>query len=116
MIITVYRVAVYDVTPRDTFTNLSDMGKGNRPLYSTNQDCIKMFVGNKDDKVTSHIFMIKFCTNAKTRVNVEQCFEELVLKILETPSLCAEGSSSVKKTNIFKQKPPQEDASTTSCC
>ncbi|MCH92004.1 ras-related protein RABC1-like [Trifolium medium] len=53
--------------------------------------------------------------SAKTRVNVQQCFEELVLKILDTPSLLAEGSKGVKK-NMFKDKPPQSDASTGGCC
>ncbi|KHN24838.1 Ras-related protein RABC1 [Glycine soja] len=53
--------------------------------------------------------------SAKTRVNVQQCFEELVLKILDTPSLIAEGSKGVKK-NIFKDRPPQSDASASSCC
>ncbi|KAJ0570948.1 putative small GTPase, P-loop containing nucleoside triphosphate hydrolase [Helianthus annuus] len=43
--------AVYDVTRRETFTNLSDIWEKEIDLYSTNQDCIKMFVGNKVDKV-----------------------------------------------------------------
>lgn len=42
---------VYDVTRRDTFTNLSDIWAKEIDLYSTNQDCIKMLVGNKVDKV-----------------------------------------------------------------
>ncbi|KAL0323294.1 UNVERIFIED_CONTAM: Ras-related protein RABC1 [Sesamum angustifolium] len=118
----------YDVTRRETFTNLSDIWAKEIDLYSTNQDCIKMLVGNKVDKegerVVSKKEGIDFAReygclfiecSAKTRVNVEQCFEELVLKILETPSLLAEGSAGVKK-NIFKQKPPESDASTSSCC
>ncbi|TQD89492.1 hypothetical protein C1H46_024958 [Malus baccata] len=36
--------------------------------------------------------------------------------ILDTPSLLAEGSKGVKKHNIFKEKPPQSDASTSGCC
>ena len=80
--------------------------------------------------------------SAKTRVNVEQCFEELVLKvrvksvpsspfvllriimsksqtfvyvqILETPSLTAEGSSGGK--NIFKQNPAQTSRTSSSYC
>lgn len=44
---------VYDVTRRDTFTNLSDIWAKEIDLYSTNQDCIKMLVGNKVDKVRS---------------------------------------------------------------
>lgn len=121
-------IMVYDVTRRDTFTNLSDIWAKEIDLYSTNQDCIKMLVGNKVDKegerVVSKREGIDFAReygclfiecSAKTRVNVEQCFEELVLKILETPSLLAEGSSGVKK-NIFKENPPQNVASTSSCC
>lgn len=42
---------VYDVTRRETFTNLSDIWAKEIDLYSTNQDCIKMLVGNKVDKV-----------------------------------------------------------------
>ncbi|XWS23635.1 hypothetical protein CRYUN_Cryun28dG0031800 [Craigia yunnanensis] len=119
---------VYDVTRQDTFTNLSVIWAKEIDLYSTNQDCIKMLVGNKVDKESERVVSkkegIDFAQeygclfiecSAKTRVNVEQCFEELVLKILETPSLLAEGSSGVKK-NIFKQNPPQNGASTSSCC
>ncbi|KAG4210804.1 hypothetical protein ERO13_A02G068400v2 [Gossypium hirsutum] len=119
---------VYDVTRRDTFTDLSDIWAKEIDLYSTNQDCIKMLVGNKVDKESERVVSkkegIDFAReygclfiecSAKTRVNVEQCFEELVLKILETPSLVAEGSSGVKK-NIFKQNPPQSGAATSGCC
>lgn len=42
---------VYDVTRRDTFTNLSEVWSKEIDLYSTNQDCIRMLVGNKVDKV-----------------------------------------------------------------
>lgn len=35
-------------------------------------------------------------------------------QILDTPSLLAEGSAGVKK-NIFKQKPPESDATSTCC-
>ncbi|CAL5414636.1 unnamed protein product [Camellia sinensis] len=157
---------IYDVTRRDTFTDLSDVWAKEIDLYSTNQDCIKMLVGNKVDKVQcakkcieNSLFLPKcykksipivWCyrinivpenqenervvtkkegidfareygclyieCSAKTRVNVEQCFEELVMKILETPSLLAEGSSLSVKRNIFKQKPPVSDASTSGCC
>lgn len=121
-------IMVYDVTRRETFTNLSDIWAKEIDLYSTNQDCIKMLVGNKVDKESERVVSKKEGINfareygclfiecsAKTRTNVEQCFEELVLKILETPSLLAEGSAGIKK-NIFKQKPPEPDASTSGCC
>ncbi|KAH9610262.1 hypothetical protein KSS87_020388 [Heliosperma pusillum] len=119
---------VYDVTRRDTFTNLRDIWAKEVDLYSTNQDCIKMLVGNKVDKESERVVTkkegIDFAReygclfiecSAKTRVNVQQCFEELVLKILDTPSLIAEGSAGGKK-NIFKQKPPEADAYTSGCC
>ncbi|XP_044510090.1 ras-related protein RABC1 [Mangifera indica] len=121
-------IMVYDVTRRDTFTNLSEIWAKEIDLYSTNQDCIKMLVGNKVDKESERVVTKKegmdfareygclfLECSAKTRVNVEQCFEELVLKILDTPSLLAEGSSDVKK-NIFTQNPPESDASSGSCC
>ncbi|XP_049937203.1 ras-related protein RABC1-like isoform X2 [Nymphaea colorata] len=77
-------IMVYDVTRRETLTSLSDVWAKEIDLYSTNQDCIKMLVGNKVDK------------------------------ILDTPSLLAEGPSVVKR-NIFKQK-PQPEAATSGCC
>ncbi|XP_059629572.1 uncharacterized protein LOC132272437 [Cornus florida] len=122
-------IMVYDVTRRETFTNLSDIWAKEIDLYSTNQDCIRMLVGNKVDKESERVVTkregVDFARecgclfiecSAKTRANVEQCFEELVLKILETPSLLAEGSTGVKR-NIFKQKPPEAaDASASGCC
>ncbi|CAL4891249.1 hypothetical protein SEVIR_3G001200v4 [Setaria viridis] len=121
-------IMVYDVTRRETFTNLSDIWAKEIDLYSTNQDCIKMLVGNKVDKESERAVTkkegIEFAReygclflecSAKTKVNVEQCFEELVLKILDTPSLLADASSGAKK-NIFKQKPPEADAAASSCC
>ncbi|CAL5323959.1 unnamed protein product [Camellia sinensis] len=171
-------IMVYDVTRRDTFTNLSEVWGKEIELYSTNQDCIKMLVGNKVDKrfcidkilssirgkwqitkgreiggmrflraaIGALILTWQHCNlrlldneservvtkkeginfareygclfiecSAKTRVNVQQCFEELILKILDTPSLLAEGSKGVKK-NIFKEKPLQSDAATSNCC
>ncbi|KAJ8437992.1 hypothetical protein Cgig2_029973 [Carnegiea gigantea] len=86
-------IMVYDVTRRETFTNLRDIWAKEIDLYSTNQDCIKMLVGNKVDKESERVVTkkegIDFAReygclfiecSAKTRVNVQQCFEELVLK------------------------------------
>ncbi|XP_039010630.1 ras-related protein RABC1-like [Hibiscus syriacus] len=99
---------VYDVTRSETFTNLSEVWAKEVELYSTNPDCIKIFVGNKVDKESERVVTKKEGINfarecgclfiecsAKTRVNVQQCFDELVMKILETPSLLAEGSKGV---------------------
>eukprot|EP01018_Ginkgo_biloba_P012384 Gb_26307 [translate_table: standard] len=120
-------ILVYDVTRRETFTNLSDVWAKEVDLYSTNQDCIKMLVGNKVDRENDRAVSKKegialarqygclfLECSAKTRVNVENCFEELVLKILDTPSLLAEGATGGRR-NIFKQK-QANDANTGSCC
>ncbi|PKU83403.1 Ras-related protein RABC2a [Dendrobium catenatum] len=107
---------VYDVTRRETFTNLSEIWAKEIELYSTNQDCIKMLVGNKVDKESDRVVTkeegIAFAQeygclflecSAKTRANVEKCFEELAQKILEVPSLLEEGSA-IGKKNILKQR------------
>ncbi|BAT79251.1 hypothetical protein LR48_Vigan04g140500 [Vigna angularis] len=118
-------IMVYDVTRRESFTNLAEIWSKEIELYSTNLECIKMLVGNKVDKEGDRVVTKKEAVDfarecgclfiecsAKTRVNVQQCFEELVLKILDTPSLLAEGVKS--KRNIFKDKPANN--ATTSCC
>ncbi|XP_058077329.1 ras-related protein RABC2a-like isoform X2 [Magnolia sinica] len=119
---------VYDVTRRETFTNLSDVWAKEVELYSTNQDCIKMLVGNKVDRESERVVTREegialaqeygcsfFECSAKTRENVEKCFEELALKILGVPSLLEEGSTVVKR-NILKQKQEYTAAPNTGCC
>ncbi|KAF2289852.1 hypothetical protein GH714_038919 [Hevea brasiliensis] len=109
-------ILVYDVTRRETFTNLSDVWAKEVDLYRTNKDCVKMLVGNKVDIESEGVVSREEgmalakehgCTflecSAKTRQNVEKCFEELALKIMEVPSLLEEGSTAVKR-NILKQK------------
>ncbi|KAK9167240.1 hypothetical protein Scep_002431 [Stephania cephalantha] len=121
-------IMVYDVTRRETFSDLSDVWAKEIDLYSTNPDCIKMLVGNKVDKEGERVVTkregIEFARqqgclflecSAKTRTNVEQCFEELVLKILETPSLLAQGSKGLRK-DIFKQRQPETISSSSGCC
>lgn len=49
-------IAVYDVTRRETFTNLSDIWAKEVGLYCTNNDCVKMLVGNKVDVVSFYSF------------------------------------------------------------
>ncbi|KAK7844206.1 ras-related protein rabc2a [Quercus suber] len=121
-------ILVYDVTRRETFTNLSDVWAKEVELYSNNQHCVKMLVGNKVDidseRVVSREEGIALAKelgclflecSAKTRENVEQCFEELALKIMEVPSLLEEGSSLVKR-NILKQKPEYQAPPNGGCC
>lgn len=50
---TFYLILVYDVTKRESFSNLADVWTKEIEANSTNKDCIKMLVGNKVDKVLS---------------------------------------------------------------
>ncbi|CAL4912563.1 unnamed protein product [Urochloa decumbens] len=119
-------ILVYDVTKRESFTNLADVWTKEIELHSTNKDCVKMLVGNKvdkdEDRVVTREEGLAFAqecgclfleSSAKTRENVEKCFEELALKILEVPSLLEEGSSVVKR-NTLKLK--QENANKSGGC
>ncbi|KAI3518157.1 hypothetical protein L1887_06606 [Cichorium endivia] len=121
-------ILAYDVTRRDTFTNLSDVWAKEVERYSTNQDCVKMLIGNKVDKDTER-FVSKeegmalakelgclfYECSAKTLENVHQCFEELALKIMEVPSLVEEGSTLMTR-NLLKPKPEDQSTTMDSCC
>ncbi|KAF6171555.1 hypothetical protein GIB67_018079 [Kingdonia uniflora] len=120
-------ILVYDVTRRETFTNLSDVWAKEVELYCTNQDCVKMLVGNKvdrdDEKAVTREEGITLAKeygclflecSARTRENVEQCFEELALKVLEVPRLLEEGS--LMKKNILRQKQEYQAPPTGGCC
>ncbi|GAQ90434.1 Rab family GTPase [Klebsormidium nitens] len=100
-------ILAYDVTRRETFTDLSDIWLKEVELYSTNPDCIKMLVGNKVDRESERqvtkeegkafarqhgcLFLE---ASAKTRRGVQDCFQELVQKILDTPGLVDVGRPS----------------------
>ncbi|KAH7537067.1 hypothetical protein FEM48_Zijuj03G0052800 [Ziziphus jujuba var. spinosa] len=87
-------IVVYDVTRRETFTNLLEIWAKEVDLYSTNKECIRILVGNKVDKdkerevtreegmafAQEHRCLFLECS-AKTRENVQQCFRDLVLKV-----------------------------------
>ncbi len=125
-------ILVYDVTKRETFTNLSDIWLKEVERYSTNQDCIKMLIGNKVDLEESQRVVTKregiafarqhgclfLEASAKTSINVQRCFDELVQKILDTPSLTADTSSQVKKNLLRPAQTPEQtpDLSASSAC
>ncbi|XP_056162117.1 ras-related protein RABC2a-like [Syzygium oleosum] len=121
-------ILVYDVTRRETFKNLSDIWAKEVDLYPTNQDCIRILVGNKVDKESEravtreegrdlaqkHRCSFLECS-AKTRENVNQCFKELIQKMMEVPSILEKGSVAVKK-QILKQKVLDQPPRQSSCC
>ncbi|KAK2658134.1 hypothetical protein Ddye_011186 [Dipteronia dyeriana] len=114
-----YIPRVDEITRRETFTNLSDVWTKKVELYSTNQYCVKMLVGNKVDRERAvsreeGIALAKeHGCSAKTGENVKQCFEELALKILEVrkqkpeypepPPI--EGSTVVKPKHEYQASP-----------
>ncbi|XP_022747492.1 ras-related protein RABC2a-like isoform X2 [Durio zibethinus] len=119
---------VYDVTERETFTSLSDVWAKEVELYSTNKDCVKMLVGNKVDRdpekavsreegtaLAKELGYMFFECSTKTRENVEKCFEELALKMMEAPSLSQEGSAEGKQ-NIIEPKPAYTSPPKGDCC
>eukprot|EP01026_Neomeris_dumetosa_P010519 TRINITY_DN1392_c0_g1_i4.p2 TRINITY_DN1392_c0_g1~~TRINITY_DN1392_c0_g1_i4.p2 ORF type:complete len:205 (-),score=26.08 TRINITY_DN1392_c0_g1_i4:386-1000(-) len=93
-------IFVYDVCDKESFTNLGNLWMKEVNQYSTVPDAIKLVVGNKIDleeqrqvtKKEGQIFSrsngcLFVETSAKTDIAVKQAFEELIQKILETPSL-----------------------------
>ncbi|PON35654.1 Small GTP-binding domain containing protein [Parasponia andersonii] len=121
-------ILVYDVTRRETFTNLSNTWAKEVELYSTNQECVKILVGNKVDKDKERAVTreegialarehksLFLESSAKTRENVQQCFKDLVLKILEVPSLLENGSAIVKRQTM-KQKQVHHSSRGSGCC
>ncbi|PHJ15187.1 rab18 -family small gtpase [Cystoisospora suis] len=96
-------VMVYDVSNRQSFLALQSwLDEVYR--YSTNTDAVIMLVANKIDKRAVEVQrregenfayqngMLFIETSAKTRQGVQHAFEELVQKVLDTPSLLANTS------------------------
>ncbi|KAL4575249.1 hypothetical protein LXL04_022091 [Taraxacum kok-saghyz] len=121
-------ILVYDVTRRETFTNLSEIWAREVELYSTNPDCVKILVGNKVDRdveravtveegialAKKHSCLFYECS-ARTRANVQQCFKDLTLKILDKPGLLEQGSVLVKR-QILKEKQLSMKKRSDNCC
>jgi Ras-related protein Rab-18 len=117
-------VYVFDVTRRETFESLGEIWMQEVAMYSTIEDSIKMIVANKTDlesfrEVDRHE-CIEFAkkhgclyveTSAKGNIAVGQAFEELVIKVLETPSLLGE-----LKISGVGLNGRSASAATSSCC
>ncbi|KAL5246505.1 hypothetical protein ACHWQZ_G018655 [Mnemiopsis leidyi] len=90
-------ILVYDTSVRQTFANL-DTWRQEIDTYITKQNAVRMLVGNKIDKTrdvqreegeryarTHKMLFIE--SSAKTEEGVQDAFEELVTKIVQTPEL-----------------------------
>ncbi|KAK4766192.1 hypothetical protein SAY87_007834 [Trapa incisa] len=121
-------ILVYDVTRRETFTNLSNIWAKEVELHSTDQDCVKLLVGNKVDRESERAvtreegmdlaakYKCSFLEcSARTMENVHQCFKELICKMVELPNLLEKGSVATKM-QILKQKEAQHENSRGDCC
>ncbi|CAN8202074.1 unnamed protein product [Coccothraustes coccothraustes] len=96
-------VLVYDVTRKATFTGLGSW-LNELEMYTTPSSTVTMLVGNKTDKPDREVerkeglqlarkhSLLFIETSAKTQDGVYHAFEELVLKILQTPDLWAKGT------------------------
>jgi len=90
-------VLVYDVTNRNSFDHVRHWLK-EVEVYCTNEDVVLMLVGNKIDKEDRKVSkeegmsfarrnnMLFMECSAKTKEGVEQAFEELIQKAIETQS------------------------------
>ncbi|KAK8488995.1 hypothetical protein V6N11_021004 [Hibiscus sabdariffa] len=110
---------VYDVTRRETFTNLKEVWSKEFDLYTTNKDCIKMVVGNKVDKESQRIVTKKEGLEFARDYGCLfiECSAKTHANIVDTPSLLAEGSKAKgARKNILSQKPPEPDDPANACC
>ncbi|ORZ02363.1 ras family-domain-containing protein [Syncephalastrum racemosum] len=105
-------ILVYDVTNRETFDALKTWWNEIN-TYCSSPDVVKMLVGNKVDKDASRVVSYdegaamarKLQTlfiecSAKTNIAVKDAFEELVTKIIETPSLWQKQSSNESNVRV----------------
>eukprot|EP00800_Vazella_pourtalesii_P009132 TRINITY_DN2312_c0_g1_i2.p1 TRINITY_DN2312_c0_g1~~TRINITY_DN2312_c0_g1_i2.p1 ORF type:complete len:207 (+),score=41.81 TRINITY_DN2312_c0_g1_i2:46-666(+) len=111
-------IIVYDTTSLESFNSLqtwyNEMG-----TYCTNPDAVTMLVGNKTDRKEERAItrdqglqfarrhsMLFIETSAKLNEHVQVAFEELVRKILQTPTLI----TAVKDKFAPLSMPPLEDS------
>eukprot|EP00746_Dinoflagellata_sp_MGD_P039261 gnl/MRDRNA2_/MRDRNA2_19467_c0_seq1.p1 gnl/MRDRNA2_/MRDRNA2_19467_c0~~gnl/MRDRNA2_/MRDRNA2_19467_c0_seq1.p1 ORF type:complete len:235 (+),score=51.71 gnl/MRDRNA2_/MRDRNA2_19467_c0_seq1:88-705(+) len=89
---------VYDCTQKATFEHIKFWQDEVRK-YSTNQDAVLMLIANKVDLPNAEVTraegeefafansMMFIECSAKTRQGIKQAFEEIIFKVLDTPSL-----------------------------
>lgn len=91
--------AVYDITRRETFDNLSEVWLREVEMYSTLPDCVKMVVANKVDREAERVVTrsegVAFArahgclfleVSAKSRQGVQEAFAELVQRVRRAPA------------------------------
>jgi len=92
-------ILVYDISDRKSFINVKEW-LSEIDIYSTNEDAVKLLVGNKIDKASERQVskkegndfarsrsMLFIESSAKSEEGVQQAFDELIQKVLDVPSL-----------------------------
>lgn len=126
MLSTFSSVTVYDVTRKDTFAGLESW-LNELEMYTTKSNTVKMLVGNKTDKPDREVerteglqfarkrSLLFIETSAKTQDGVQHAFEELVLKILQTPGLW-EKSAAKRGVQLVTSSAQQDESSCGAYC
>ncbi|KAH8548552.1 ras family-domain-containing protein [Umbelopsis sp. PMI_123] len=120
-------ILVYDVANRDTFDALQNWYT-ELQTYSSSKDVVKMIVGNKVDKESSRVVTYKegaamaqklqtlfIECSAKTKVGVQEAFEELVQKIIETPSLWQKQQAPASTIRVSSNENEEQESSQCAC-
>ncbi|KAG2184199.1 hypothetical protein INT44_009214 [Umbelopsis vinacea] len=120
-------ILVYDVSNRDTFDALQNWYT-ELQTYSSSKDVVKMIVGNKVDKESSRVVTYKEGAamaqklqtlfvecSAKTKVGVQEAFEELVQKIIETPSLWQKQQAPASTIRVSSNGNDEQEPSLCAC-
>ncbi|KAI8580249.1 hypothetical protein K450DRAFT_237549 [Umbelopsis ramanniana AG] len=120
-------ILVYDVSNRDTFDALQNWYT-ELQTYSSSKDVVKMIVGNKVDKESSRVVTYKegaamaqklqtlfIECSAKTKVGVQEAFEELVQKIIETPSLWQKQQAPASTIRVSSNGNDEQESSPCAC-
>lgn len=115
------------MSKRETFDALKEVWLKEVAMYSTRAAAVKMIVGNKvdiEDRQVSREEGVAFAreqstlfveSSAKTATGVQQTFEELLRKILETPELCTADSGAQGNIRPSASGPGSSYAESCSC-
>lgn len=119
-------ILVYDVSSRESFQHLS-VWLNEIEMYCNNSDVVKLLVANKIDLGDRQVSreeglafakskaMVFIECSAKTKLGIQQAFEELVTKILETPSLYEKETKATGTVSMNQDSEEQQEGVCSYC-